>query len=466
MSDKPRQMKLAVFVNNAGAHPSGWRLAAADPGGLHDIEFYKLIAQTAERAKFDMFFMGDAQGYRHIEGREAYASSDNAGKLEPTTMLGALAMVTDRIGLVATCSTTYNEPYALARRFASLDHISHGRAGWNVVTSTSNSEARNFGREVNMEHDTRYERADEFVEVVKRLWDSWEQDAILADQEAGVYFDASKVHATNYEGRFFKVEGPLNVCRTPQGRPVIVQAGASGPGRSLAARTADIVFTAQPSLEAAKKFYGEMKQLVADAGRDPAQMNIVPSMQLIVRSTEAEVRAVQAELSELIPASLALSSLQMLLGSFDLSAYPLDGPLPEIPLTNGSQWVQQSIIKMAREENLTILQLARRAAVSRSAMPFAGTPEQVADLLQTWFEERAADGFSITPPYLPGGIIEFCDLVVPILQKRGLFRTEYEGATLREHLGLSEPQNMYVAHPEMHREPRFWGSVASQGGGE
>ncbi len=466
MSDKPRQMKLGVFVNNAGAHPCGWRFRDAAPGGLHDIEFYKLIAQTAEKAKFDIFFMGDAQGYRHIEGKEAYTASDNAGKLEPTTMLGALAMVTSHIGLVATCSTTYNEPYALARRFASLDHISHGRAGWNVVTSTSNSEARNFGQEVNMEHDRRYERADEFVEVVKRLWDSWEEGAIVADQAAGVYFQSDKVHAPMYRGEFFRVDGPLNVGRTPQGRPVIVQAGASGPGRGLAARTADIVFTAQPSLPTAKTFYAEMKQLVAEAGRDPNQINIIPSMQLIVRSTEAEVRAVEEELSELIPASLALSSLQMLLGSFDLSAYPLDGPLPEIPKTNGSQWVQQQVIKMARDENLTILQLARRAAVSRSAMPFAGTPEQVADLLQTWFQERAADGFSITPPYLPGGIIEFCDHVVPILQARGLFRTEYEGKTLRENLGLPEPENMFVTHPELHHEPRFWGSVASQGGGE
>lgn len=466
MSPRHDQMKLTVFIHNTGAHPGGWRYPGAAAGALHDIDVYRAMATTAERGRLDAIFFGDAQGHFHIEGRDAYSRSDNAGKLEPTTLLAALAGSTQAIGLIATASTTYNDPYAIARRFASLDHISKGRAGWNVVTSTTNSEARNFGREINMDHDRRYDRAGEFVDIVNGLWDSWEDDAIVADQATGRYFDPDKVHALAHKGEHFTVAGPLNVCRPPQGRPIIVQAGASGPGRALAARTADLVFTAQRTLDGAQAFYADIKQQAAGFGRDPDELKVIPSLQILVRSTEAEAKAAEQELLELIPERLAISMLQMLLGGFDLSPYPVDGPLPEVPLTNGGQWVQQQLIAMARNEGLSILQLAKRAAVSRASMSMFGTPEQVADVLETWFRSRAADGFCLTPHYLPGGLDEFVDTVVPILQARGLFREEYEGRTLRENIGLARPQNLFTLHPELSHEPRIWGSVAKDPGGE
>lgn len=457
-------LKLAVFVHNAGAHPGGWRRHDSGAERLHDFDFYRELAQTAERGKFDMFFSGDAQGHMQIEGRDNFASTDSAARLEPTTLLGALAVVTSRIGLVATASTTYNEPYALARRFASLDHLSHGRAGWNAVTSTTNSEARNFGRDANMDHDQRYDRAEEFVDVVTALWDSWEDDAFLHDREAGRFFDPDKAHATAHEGRFFRVAGPLNVARSPQGRPVIVQAGSSGPGRRLSARIADAVFTAQASIDKAKLFYTEMKQAAAEFGRDPRHMLILPSIQCTIRSTDAEARRAQDEMQAMMPDGLAISRLQMLLGGVDLSGHAPEDQLPPVPLTAGGQAVQQQIVDMARTEKLSIRALARRVSVSRAALSLVGSPERAADVLEQWFREGAADGFALSPEYLPGGLTEFVDHVVPILQQRGLFRTEYEGTTLREHLGLPRPENGFVAFPERHREPLIWASA--QAGGE
>ncbi|HEY4545530.1 MAG TPA: LLM class flavin-dependent oxidoreductase [Pedomonas sp.] len=454
---KNKKMKLAVFIHNSGAHPGGWRYAADGPADLHDVKFYARIAQTAERGKFHVFFAGDAQGYHHIPGRDAFAATDNSGKLEPTTLLGALAMVTEHIGLIATASTTYNEPYALARRFASLDHITGGRAGWNVVTSTTDSEARNFGRQSNVAHDDRYARAEEFVDVVKGLWDSWEDDALLKDVAAGRYFNPDKVHALAHQGRFFSVEGPLNVCRPPQGHPVIVQAGGSEPGMQLSARTADMVFTAQSSKARAQAFYADMKQRIAAFGRDASSVAILPSCQLMVRSTEAEARRAERDLLERIPLELAVARLEMLLGGIDLSSYPLNGPLPDsIALTNGGQSVQRQILAMASEENLSIEQLARRVSISRASWSLAGSPEQIADMCEDWFRDGACDGFALAPNTLPDCLDNFVEHVVPILQKRGLFRTEYEGATLRENLGLPRPANIFVRHPERHREPSIW----------
>ncbi len=458
MAPPLRQMKLAVFIHNGGAHPGGWRYPGAQ-SDLHDFELYRHLVQTAERGKFHVYFAGDAQGYHHIEGADAFAASDNGGKLEPTTLLAALSVITRDIGLIGTASTTYNEPYAIARRFASLDHLSHGRAGWNVVTSTTDSEARNFGRDGNLDHDQRYERAEEFVDVVKALWDCWEDGSHLRDQAAGRYFDPGKVHALGHKGRFFQVNGPLNVGRPPQGHPIIVQAGGSEVGRNLAARTADLVFTAQSSVAKGQAFYADMKARAAGFGRDPDQMLIFPSMQLMVRSTEAEARAAQEELLALIPLDLAVSKLQTLLGGFDLSAWPLDGPLPEVPPTEGGQWVQQQILAMARDEGLSIRQLARRVSVSRASVSAAGTPEAIADLCEAWFTGGAADGISLAPNYLPGGLDDFVDQVVPILQARGLFRTDYEGATLRENLGLSRPVNTFVEHPDRGVEPDMWAKV-------
>ncbi|SER80214.1 LLM class flavin-dependent oxidoreductase [Sphingobium sp. YR768] len=455
MSLPDRRMILATFIHNSGAHPGGWRYPGAASVDQHDFQHYARIAQTAERGKMHVYFSGDSQGYPHISGKDAFSATDYAGKLEPTTLLAALATVTRHIGLVATASTTYNEPYAIARRFASIDHISGGRAGWNVVTSASDSEARNFGRDLNMDHDARYARAEEFVDVVRNLWDSWEDGAVIRDQASARYFDPARVHQLDHQGQHFKVAGPLNIGRPPQGHPIIVQAGGSGPGRDLAARTADMIFTAANSLDAAKTFYTDMKQRAADFGRDPAKLLVIPSVQLMVRATEAEAKRADAELLDLVPEALALRTLQLQLGT-DLSTCSPNDRLPDIALTNGGQWVQQQIIKMARDEDLTIGQLARRVVVSRASFSRSGTPEQIADLLENWFREGGADGFSLSPNYLPGGLEDFVDQVIPILQKRGLFRTDYEGATLRENLGLEKPANAFVADPTLGREPTIW----------
>lgn len=452
---RSRQIKLATFIHNAGAHPGGWRYAE-QPADLHDFETYRRLALTAERGKFHCYFSGDAQGYQHIAGRDAYAATDNAGKLEPMTLLGALSVTTSDIGLIATVSTTYNEPYAVARRFASLDHLSKGRTGWNVVTSNTAHEAHNFGREAHMDHDDRYARAEEFVDVVRGLWDSWEDGAELRDRASGRYFDPAKVHALNHQGQFFKVAGPLNVARPPQGHPIIVQAGGSGPGRELAARTADMIFTAQPDIAKAKLFYADMKARAAAFGRNPDHLLVIPSMQIIVRSTEAEAKRAEAELMESTPSALARARLEMLLGNFDLSAYGDDERLPPVPLTNDGQSVQQYLIRMAEEQKLSIVQLARIASVSRASFSMAGTPEQVADMCEQWFTEEAADGFSISPNYVPGGLDEFVDGVVPLLQKRGLFRSDYEAPTLRENLGLPRPENIFAADPARGGEPEYW----------
>ncbi|MBT0669544.1 LLM class flavin-dependent oxidoreductase [Novosphingobium profundi] len=455
MTDPKRQMILATFIHNSGAHPGGWRWPGGPAVDQHDFAHYAHLARTAERGKMHCYFSGDSVGFPSISGKEAFAATDYAGKLEPTTLLAALAMVTQHIGLVATASTTYNEPYNIARRYASLDHLTKGRAGWNVVTSASDGEARNFGRDMNLDHALRYERAEEFVDVVRGLWDSWEDGAILRDRAAARYFDPEMVHELGHEGKHFKVAGPLNVARPPQGHPIIVQAGGSGAGRALAARTADLIFTAARSLEVAQEFYADMKARAAAFGRNPDHIKVIPSVQFMVRSSEEEARRAEAELLDLVPEALALRTLSLQLG-VDLSHLSPEDRLPDLPETNGGKWVQESIVRMAREEDLPIGVLARRVVVSRASFSYSGTPEQVADLCETWFREGGADGFSLSPNYQPGALEDFVDQVIPILQKRGLFRTEYEGATLRENLGLARPENAFVANPALGREPRMW----------
>jgi FMN-dependent oxidoreductase (nitrilotriacetate monooxygenase family) len=455
MANPDRRMILATFIHNSGAHPGGWRYPGAGAVDQHDFHTYAKLAQTAERGKLHCYFSGDSQGFPTISGKDAFAATDYGGKLEPTTLLAALAAVTSDIGLIATASTTYNEPYSIARRFASIDHISGGRAGWNVVTSAGGSEARNFGRDDLMDHEDRYARAEEFVDVVKNLWDSFEDGAQIRDRANARYIDTGKVHQLNHRGTHFRVDGPLNVGRPPQGHPIIVQAGGSGPGRALSARTADMIFTAANSLDAAKAFYADMKARAAGFGRNPDHMLVIPSVQLMVRSTEAEAKRADEELLSLIPSALALRTLSLQLG-FDLSGYDPDDELPDIPLTNGGQWVQQQIIRMARDERLSIEKLAQRVSVSRASYSLTGTPEQVADMCETWFREAGADGFSLSPNYLPGALEDFVDQVVPILQKRGLFRTDYEGPTLRDNLGLPRPINAFVADPSLGVEPTMW----------
>ncbi len=448
-------MHLFAMPMGAGGHIAGWRHPLADAGRLQEVDYYRAVAQTAERGKFDAMFMADAQGFRAIVGKGAFARTD-LYRMDPVTLLGTLSMATSRLGLIATLSTSYNEPYSAARRLATLDHLSQGRAGWNVVTSTTENEAHNFGRDAHFGHSERYARAGEFIEVAKKLWDSWDDDAFIVDRGSGLYIDADKVHAVNHEGAFFKVAGPMTTGRPPQGHPVIVQAGSSEEGLNLAARTAEAVFTSHPSLPSAKAFYDDLKDRVVAAGRARDILKILTAIQPVVADTEEEAKAIEAELEALIHPELAIALLQMQLGGFDLSPFDPDGPLPEIPDTGASKGTMKRIVEHAARENLSIIQIARQIAAGRTSKTISGTAEQVADLLQNWFENNAADGFVIAAPILPDMLARFVDGVVPILQQRGLFRTEYEGATLREHLGLPRPASLYAGRPDLHQEPEIW----------
>jgi N-acetyl-S-(2-succino)cysteine monooxygenase len=433
-----RRMHLATLLQPNGHHTAGWRHPDAQLGGDHDFRVYRHLAETAERGKFDVLFLADAVGLRDRETSEQLSRSPITANLEPLALLSALSVVTSRIGLAATASTTYNEPYHIARKFASLDHLSNGRAGWNVVTSFSDGEARNFNRESHPNHTTRYGRAREFVSVVRGLWDSWDDDAFVRDKASGRYFDPQKLHVLNHRGAHFAVRGPLNIARAPQGHPIIFQAGASDDGLGLAAETADAVYTAAQTLEEAQAYYARLKGKIAAAGRDPQTVKILPGIQPFVGRTEEEAKAKHRALLDLIHPDAGLGHLSTLIG-VDMSAYPLDGPVPELPVTESHRSRQKLLLDLARRENLTVRQLYGHVCNGAGHHTAVGTPGQIADRLQHWFENGAADGFNILPPYLPGGLEDFVDLVVPELQRRGLFRTEYEGATLRDHLGLARP---------------------------
>ena len=452
------RMSLFAMPMGSGAHCTGWRHPLAGESHLHSIGHYRTIAQIAERGKFDAMFLADAQGFRPIAGRNAYACVD-AIRMDPVTVLSAVAMATSHLGLIATLSTSYNEPYSAARRLATLDHISEGRAGWNVVTSTTENEAHNFGREGHYGHGERYARAAEFVDVAKALWDSWDDDAILADQSGGHYFDPDKVHGVAHQGTHFRVAGPMTMGRPPQGHPVIVQAGSSDAGLDLAAQTAEAVFTSHPALESAQAFYTDLKDRVVAHGRPRDSLKILTAIQPVIADTAEEAEAITRELEALIPADLAIALLQMQLGGMDLSGFDPDGPLPPVPANNASQGSQKRIIDHAARENLSILQIARHIAAGRTSKKATGTPQQVADMLTDWFAASAADGFVIAAPVLPDMLARFVDGVVPILQARGLFRTDYEGTTLRDHLGLNRPASRYAGHPELHVEPEIWAEI-------
>ncbi len=386
-----------------------------------DFAHYKQLARIAEAAKFDALFVADSVAAAEGEIASRMARSDH---FEPLTLLSALSAVTERIGLIATATTSYNEPYHVARKFASLDHLSGGRAGWNLVTSDAAAEALNFGRTEHISHAERYERAREFHQVVTGLWDSWEDDAFSRDKSSGQYYDPAKLHVLDHQGKHFKVRGPLNVARSPQGRPVVVQAGSSQSGLELAAQTAEVVFTAQSSLARAQAFYADLKGRLGRFGRSADDLKIMPGVFVVVGQ------------------EVGVALLGRMLGNFDLSGYPLDGPLPELPLTDSGQQSRQKLLtELAGTENLTLAQLGRRIAGGRGHYSLVGTPTRIADELQVWFEQGAADGFNVLVPHLPGGLEDFAAAVVPELQRRGLFRTEYQGATLREHLGLERPVN-------------------------
>ncbi|MEC5397799.1 LLM class flavin-dependent oxidoreductase [Uliginosibacterium sp. H1] len=442
---RPRQIKLGAFVPATGHHVAAWRHPSANPNGGHDFAHYRRIAQAAEAAKFDAVFLADSAAvWGGDADRDTLAHSARGANFEPLTLLSALSAVTEHIGLVATVTTTYNEPYHLARKFASLDHLSGGRAGWNLVTSANQSEAKNFGLDEHVAHAERYERAEEFIDVVTGLWDSWEDDAFVRDQESGEFFHADKLHVLQHKGKHFQVRGPLNIARSPQGHPVKVQAGSSEPGKELAARTAEVVFTAHQTLDAAQAFYSDLKGRLGKYGRDADSIKILPGIFPVVAASQAEAEDKFESIQALTHPRVGLQLLSSMLGGFDLSPYDIDGPLPELPASNGGKSRQALLFDLARRENLTIRQLYLRIAGARGHKQIVGTPQSIADLLQEWFEQGAADGFNIMPPTLPGGLDDFIALVLPELRRRGLFRTEYEGRTLRENLGLPRPANRHT----------------------
>ena len=445
MTQRTGQLRLGAFLYPSGHHIAAWRHPEAQADAGVNFRHYVRLAQTAEAARFDLVFLADGVGTRgdNVEFLSRTAHSYVA-QFEPITLLSALAAVTEHVGLVATASTSFNEPYHIARKFASLDHISGGRAGWNLVTSSNEHEAKNFNRDKHFDHAERYERAIEFAEVVGGLWDSWEDDAFLRDKGQGRFFDPERRHVLDHKGHFFQVRGPLNVARSPQGHPVVVQAGSSEAGRDLAARTAEVIFTAQQTLEDAVDFYSDVKGRLAQYGRHPDDLKIMPGVFPIVGRSESEAREKFEQLQALIDPKVGLALASGLTGGFDLSGYPLDGPIPELPETNASKSRQLLTIELARRENLTIRQLYLRVAGARGHWQLVGTPVQIVDQLEERFVKGGADGYNVMPPVLPAGLDDFVELVIPELRRRGLFRSDYEGRTLRDNLGLRRPVNRHA----------------------
>jgi len=426
-----KQMHLGLFLQGAGHHVSGWRHPDAEAGS-ENFDLLRRVAKQAEDAKFDMVFLADGL----TSGVDAHPSM--VARFEPLTLLSALAMVTDKIGLAATASTTYGEPYHTARAFASIDHLSHGRAAWNIVTTSYARTANNFSKS-HPEHDERYAVAEEFVDVVRGLWDSWDDDAFPKDKENGVYADPNKVHVLNHAGKYYSVQGPLNIPRSPQGHPVLIQAGSSGPGQDLAARIADIVFTAQQSLAEAQAFYASLKDRVLKVGRNPDSVAVMPGFMPVIGDSFEDAAEKLKELNRWTDIKSAMPLLEERIGH-SLADYDLDGPLPDLPISDQLRSRAELLRDLARRENLTIRDLALRVAAGRGHHMGLGTAEQIADRMQEWFEGKAADGFNVMPPYFPGGLEDFNRQVVPILQDRGLFRTEYTGSTLRDHLNIARPE--------------------------
>jgi FMN-dependent oxidoreductase (nitrilotriacetate monooxygenase family) len=435
-------LHLNAFLHSCGHHEAAWRLGVTDPLIEFDVQALSGFAQTAERGCFDSVFLADHPGMMNDGAHRP------AGALEPTIVLAMMAAATRSIGLIATASTSYNDPFNLARRFASLDHVSGGRAGWNIVTTASADAARNFGLDDRPEHALRYERADEFLEVSLKLWDSWEDDAIVADKSAGRWADTDRIHPIDHRGEFFKVRGPLNLPRSPQGRPLLVQAGSSQDGRAFAARYAEAIFTAQQTLADGQEFYRDIKRRAVSVGRDPDTLKILPGLVPVIGSTEAHAQALQQELDDAIIPAYGVARLSRTL-EVPAELLELDAELPygEIKLAEvqGSQSRSQLVVGLARRDRLTVRQLLARLGGGRGHRTFVGTPEQIADTIQQWFEQGAADGFNVMPPLLPSSLETFVDEVIPQLRDRGLFREGYEGSTLRDHYGLPRPPSAYAA---------------------
>jgi FMN-dependent oxidoreductase (nitrilotriacetate monooxygenase family) len=437
-----RLLHLNLFIHSRGHHEASWRHPASSQLPLTDIRYYQDLAQRAEAALFDSIFLADQLALGEDVAQAARTW------LEPVTVLAAVAVATSRIGMIATASTTYTEPFNLARQFASLDHISNGRVAWNIVTSWLATAARNFGGAAQVSHADRYARAEEFMEVVKALWDSWAEDAVVDDRPGGRYARPERIRPINHRGDFYQVAGPLNMPRCPQGRPVLVQAGSSDTGRRFAARHADAVFTAHVAKATAQEFYADLKALAAAEGRPPEQVLILPGLSPMIGSTEAEAQRLAREANDLADPEIGRKRLSGRFGGYDFSHRPLDRPLsPEDFPDPGSVEAARSrtevILNLVRRDRPTLRQLLGYLAGARGHFTTAGTPEQIADLIEDWFTDGAADGFNIMPPLLPAMLDVFSAEVIPLLQRRGLFRTAYAGETLREHYGLAWPKSAF-----------------------
>jgi FMN-dependent oxidoreductase (nitrilotriacetate monooxygenase family) len=441
-----RQLHLNLFIHSRGHHEASWRHPASSPLALTDVRYYQDLAQRAEAACFDSVFFADQLALAEDVAQAARAW------LEPVALLAAIAVSTTRIGLIATASTTYTEPFNLARQFASIDHISNGRAAWNIVTSWLATAASNYGGAGQLSHADRYARAEEFMTVVKALWDSWAADAVVDDRAGGIYARADRIRPIHHRGDFYRVAGPLNLPRSPQGRPVLVQAGSSDTGRRFAARHAEAVFTAHLEKRTAQDFYADLKSLAAAEGRNPDHVLILPGLNAMIAATETEAQRLARELNDLTDPEVGRKRLSNRFGGHDFSHLPLDRPLapedfPEPGTVEAARSRTEVILNLVRRDRPTLRQLLGYLAGARGHFATTGTPEQVADLIEDWFTDGAADGFNIMPPLLPMQLDMFAAEVIPLLQRRGLFRRHYEGTTLRDHYGLQQPDSAFKEPP-------------------
>ncbi len=438
-----KKLRLGAFMRPVSIHTAAWRYPGGTPDANFNLKALVQYAQTLERGKFDAFFMADHLAVLNMP-MDALKRSATVTSFDPLTLLPALAMATKHLGLIATASSTFEPAYTIARRFASLDHISEGRAGWNLVTTSNPDAALNFGMDDQMPHAERYARAREFFDVVTGLWDSWADDAFVRDVENGLYFDPSRLHVLDHKGKYLKVRGPLNIARPVQGWPVIVQAGASDAGRQLAAETAEMVFAAGGPIQGAREFYADVKGRAAKVGRNPEHIKILPGAFVVVGDSLDEAKEKRARLDSLVNYDSSIAAVSMALG-VDARQFDPDKPLPDdIPETEASKSGRDRVIELGKRENLTVRQIAGRLG-GYGGLGMLGTPSMIADQMEEWLVTEACDGFNVMFPYLPGGLDDFVDKVVPELQRRGLFRTEYEGTTLRENLGLPRPENRFFA---------------------
>jgi FMN-dependent oxidoreductase (nitrilotriacetate monooxygenase family) len=443
MTDQKRQMKLSLFLTGDGNyHMAGWRLPGSTCDGGQNIQRWIEAAQTIERGKMHMLFIADAASPPGTDDFETQSLTSRIDRMDPIPILSAVSMMTKHVGLASTMTTTYLEPYNLARTVASLDHISGGRAAWNIVTGSNKDDALQFNREQHVPHAERYERAEEFVDVVRGIWDSYDDDAFPRNKESGVYMRPDGVHLLNHSGKYFKVRGPSAVPRSPQGHPVMIQAGSSEPGMNISARVADVIFTSQSSLQNAQSFYNNVKGRTDRFGRTRDDILIMPGALLFMADTETEAKEKFDQMNSLIPLRVAMQRLSANLGGVDLSKYDLDAPLPDIPTNNARVSAVESYITLARREGLTLRQVAMRSAAAKHHWTLIGSVKQIADELESWFREYGADGFNILPSDVPGSYVDVVNKLVPELQRRGLFHTDYEGKTLRENLGLRRPPDL------------------------